>query len=150
MDLIKDTVTLISTGKQIGSLKGIKDATATKGNDILIGDEFPNKLQGKEGDDLFDGRFGEPNDTLIGDIGNDTYQVDSTAEIISENSGEGTDTVEASLNYTLGDNLEKLTLVGTDSLTGIGNTLKNTLLGNDSDNLLNGGDNKDTLIGGNG
>ena len=33
-------------------------------------------------------------DTLIGGAGNDTYVVDSTTDVITENAGEGTDTVQ--------------------------------------------------------
>ncbi|MBJ7900641.1 MAG: hypothetical protein GC158_12145 [Cyanobacteria bacterium RI_101] len=57
------------------------------------------------------------------------------------------DTVKAYFSYGLGENLENLTLMGTDDLDGIGNTLDNKLTGNSGDNLLNGGAGADILTG---
>jgi Ca2+-binding RTX toxin-like protein len=42
---------------------------------------------------------------LIGGKGNDTYIVD-TGDVVIENPAEGTDTVQSSVTYTLGANLE--------------------------------------------
>ena len=46
-------------------------------------------------------------DILIGDVGNDTYIVDNVRDIISESFRSGTDTVRASVSYTLRAHLEK-------------------------------------------
>jgi Ca2+-binding RTX toxin-like protein len=52
------------------------------------------------------------------------------------------------VTYTLGANLENLTLTGAAAINGIGNTSNNVLTGNTADNVLNGGTGNDTLIGG--
>ena len=52
---------------------------------------------------------------------------------------EGTDTIEASVSYTLATNVENLTLKGEAEIDGTGNTLDNILKGNDADNTLSGG-----------
>ncbi|WP_230401119.1 calcium-binding protein [Microcystis aeruginosa] len=87
-------------------------------------------------------------DTLIGGLGNDTYQIDTTTDTITENANQGTDTVQSSVTYTLGNNLENLTLTGTTNINGTGNAANNILTGNSGNNILNGSDGNDTLIGG--
>ena len=86
--------------------------------------------------------------TLAGGAGNDTYVVDSLADIIVENAGQGTDMVRASVGYTLGVNLEALILTGTASINGTGNGQANTLIGNSGDNILDGGTGADAMAGG--
>jgi Ca2+-binding RTX toxin-like protein len=49
-------------------------------------------------------------DTMIGGLGNDTYNVDHAGCVVKENAGEGVDTVYSTVSYTLGDNVENLTL----------------------------------------
>jgi Ca2+-binding RTX toxin-like protein len=54
----------------------------------------------------------------------------------------------ASISYTLGADVERLSLGGTGDLTGTGNALSNQLDGNAGANLLVGGAQNDTLNGG--
>lgn len=128
------------------------------GANSLIGNAHDNNLNGLAGDDRLEGHDGDDhliggtgNDTLIGGKGYDTYYVDSPGDVIVELAGEGVDTVSTAISYTLGDHLENLTLQwGTESLSGTGNALENTLEGNAGDNKLFGRGGDDTLRGGDG
>ncbi len=112
------------------------------------GNTLNNIITGNSGNNILNGATGI--DTLIGGLGNDTYQVDTTTDTITENANQGTDTVQSSVTYTLGNNLENLTLTGTTNINGTGNTLNNIITGNSGNNTLNGSDGNDTLIGGTG
>ena len=116
------------------------------GNNVLNGGTGNDTLNGDLGNDTLIGGLGD--DILIGGLGDDTYNVDNTADIITENLNEGTDIVLTMVNYTLGDNLENLTLQGTDVINGNGNDLNNNITGNSAANTLNGGLGNDTLNGG--
>ncbi|WP_108286731.1 calcium-binding protein [Limnohabitans sp. T6-20] len=133
--------------------------TATSGtgntsNNVLIANSNGNSLSGLSGDDTLTGGAGKDTldggtgtDSMAGGSGNDTYIVDSTTDVITEAFGAGTDTVQSSGNYTLGDNLENLTLTGT-ATSGTGNELANTIVGNGNSDSLTGGAGDDTLTGG--
>lgn len=118
------------------------------GNDVLYGNAGNDSLYGDEGNDILDGGTG--NDSMEGGLGNDTYYVDSTGDVVTENLNEGTDTVFSTISYTLGDNVENLTLTGTSNINGTGNTLNNFITGNSGNNTLYGGYGSDTLSGGDG
>lgn len=60
-------------------------------------------------------------------------------DVITENANEGTDNVNSSVTFNLGNNLENLTLNGTAAINGTGNTLNNTITGNAAANILDGG-----------
>lgn len=110
------------------------------------GNTLNNILTGNSGANILDGATGA--DTMIGGAGNDTYFVDNAGDVVTESASAGTDTVMASVSYSLGANVERLTLTGASSIDGTGNTLANTLTGNAGSNQLNGGAGADTLVGG--
>ncbi|MCS6265936.1 MAG: calcium-binding protein, partial [Vampirovibrio sp.] len=116
------------------------------GNDTMVGGAGADTLIGGAGNDYLFGGAG--NDTMVGGTGDDTYIVDSTSDVVTEALNEGTDTVQSSVSYTLGSNVENLTLTGASAINGTGNTLNNTITGNASNNTLDGGAGVDTLIGG--
>ena len=121
------------------------NATGNELNNTLLGNNGNNNLSGGAGNDVLDGGAG--NDTAQGGLGNDTYTLSSAGDVIIENANEGTDTVKSYLDYTLGNNLENLTLLGNADINGTGNSLNNNLTGNNFNNTLSGGDGNDTLNG---
>jgi trimeric autotransporter adhesin len=133
------------------------DGTGNDLNNTLIGNSGNNRLYGQAGDDQLSGGAGDDTldgglglDALSGGLGNDTFVVDNSAEQISENLNEGTDTVLSSTSFALSSNLENLTLTGSAILDGTGNDLNNTLIGNSADNKLYGLAGEDRLSGGDG
>jgi Ca2+-binding RTX toxin-like protein len=120
---------------------GILLGTAT----TINGNELANVLSGNGAANTIDGGAGA--DVMLGGKGNDLYIVDNQADTIVEIAAEGTDTVQVSVNYSLADNLENLTLTGTAE-AGMGNALANVLTGNAASNKLWGLEGNDTLDGG--
>lgn len=168
MDLTSDSSNLIDaiTGglddiggnkELIGIVEGASDLSLEESYfDFVVnffeGGDGDDSLEGGDGDDTLDG--GEGNDTLDGGEGDDTYILDSLNKIIVENTSSGIDTIETSMDkvnssitWTLGDNLERLTLTGTNAIDGIGNALNNRIEGNDAANKLFGNEGRDTLLG---
>lgn len=125
-------------GSEIGHdlLIEIENIIGGKGNDLLIGDAGANRINGYSG-----------TDSMYGGAGDDVYVADSQADLVFENSGEGTDTVQSSASFYLYAHIENLTLIST-AYFGVGNELANTLTGNSSQNLLIGWDGNDTIFGG--
>lgn len=124
------------------------DLSGEDGNDSLYGLLGDDLLRGGAGNDLLDGGAGA--DTMFGGIGNDSYVVDDAGDVVIEALNEGTDSISASISFTLAQNVENLTLTGAGAINGSGNELSNTVTGNSADNILSGFDGNDTLAGGGG
>jgi serralysin len=127
----------------------------TTGNDSLTGTAVDDLLEGLAGNDTLTGLEGNDTldagtggDRLIGGLGDDTYIVDGPGDTVIENADHGIDTVRSSASRTLDANVENLTLTGTASINGTGNSLNNVITGNSANNVLNGAAGIDWLAGG--
>ncbi|WP_210485256.1 calcium-binding protein [Microvirga antarctica] len=126
--------------------------SAAAGNIDGTGNDTANTLTGNDGANRLDGKGGA--DTLIGGKGNDTYVIDG-ADTITEAAGGGTDTVEitdafVAATYTLGSELENITIKGTRSFDATGSDGANLITGNSGHNVLTGLAGDDTIVGGGG
>ena len=126
----------LAAGSEVENLRANAGATGL----TLTGNEFANNIRryhrrndtlfGGAGNDTLNGGAGA--DTMAGGTGNDTYTVDNAGDVVTEAVGEGTDTVNASVSYTLAGWFR-----GRDAdrrprrpvLTLTGNEFNNTLIG---------------------
>ncbi|MCH2095446.1 MAG: hypothetical protein MK160_10065, partial [Rhodobacteraceae bacterium] len=126
---------------------GDDDIYGGAGNDFVRAQAGNDLIYGEAGNDLLDGGLGI--DTVYGGTGNDIYFIDQLGDIVSEEGGDGIDTVKSNFSYTLGSDLENLwLLLGTEALTATGNGLRNMVVGNENNNLIEGLAGNDNLIGG--
>jgi Ca2+-binding RTX toxin-like protein len=116
------------------------------GDTVGRGNALNNTIQGNDGNNILDGLGGA--DVLVGGLGDDTYGVDNARDVVIEDTSGGNDTVQASITYSLGANLENLQLLGAQNINGFGNELNNTIIGNDGANRLDGFGGNDTFFGG--
>lgn len=117
-------------------------------NNLLEGGRGNDTLIGNGGNDTLDG--GGAGDSMVGGQGNDTYVSNANFDYAVEEPGEGLDTVQSSVAYQLGANVERLFLTGNYSINGNGNGLANLVVGNGMNNVLRGLGGDDTLNGGGG
>ncbi len=143
-----DTGNITLNLNQEDSNTGTPNADTLRGTgqaDTLYGYGGNDRLYGYGGNDVLDGGIGH--DSMYGGWGDDTYYVDSWSDTVVEySSAGGTDQVNSTIGYTLGDHLENLTLQNT-AYRGDGNSLNNTLYGNSSNNRLRGYGGNDDLRG---
>ena len=131
------------------TLVNIENLTGSAFNDTLTGDANTNVLIGLAGNDILNGGAGA--DIMQGGLGNDTYVVDNVGDVVDETGGDGLDTVQSSVSFSLADPvhaigaIENLTLTGSADINGTGNALANTIIGNAGNNVLIGGAGTDTV-----
>ncbi|MDQ4087782.1 MAG: calcium-binding protein, partial [Pseudomonadota bacterium] len=110
------------------------------------GNSLANILTGNAAANILDGAAGA--DLMRGGDGNDTYHVDDLSDVVVEASGAGNDLVISSVSFSLQrQNIERLTLTGTQAIDATGNALANTLIGNGAANVLNGAAGADRMEG---
>jgi Ca2+-binding RTX toxin-like protein len=151
-----DTASYASAAKAVKVSLALTTAQNTLGAGIdtlsnlenLTGSIYSDILTGNTANNVIDGGFGA--DNMAGGLGNDTYIIDSIADIVTELAGGGTDTIESSFTFSLVNaaNFENLVLAGTSVIDGIGNDLNNSITGNIAANVINGGVGADTMNGG--
>jgi trimeric autotransporter adhesin len=113
------------------------------------GNALDNLIAGNAGNNVLDGALGA--DTMIGGEGDDTYILDDLGDVVTEYTGQGTDTVKGGISLDLrliSQKVENIVLTGTGNIDGYGNGLNNVITGNDGNNVLNGAWGNDTLDGG--
>lgn len=134
---------------ETGVIRGTSQSETMSGStksDRLYGAGGNDSLMGRDGNDKLDGGAGA--DNMAGGRGDDTYTVNNVKDKVVEAEAQGTDTVLSSVSYVLPDNVEKLTLTGSADISGMGNSLANTLTGNSGNNTLHGRNGNDTIVGG--
>jgi Ca2+-binding RTX toxin-like protein len=141
-----DTIRTTKTTYSLANLPNIENLTYTGSSTTkLTGNGADNRIEGGSGKDTIDGAAGA--DTMVGGGNSDTYFVDNAGDSVIEAASSGTDLVKASVSFTLGANVEKLTLTGTAAIDGTGNELSNTITGNAGANSLRGLAGGDTIYG---
>ncbi len=106
------------------------------------------QLYGKAGNDSMWGDS-SVDVTMIGGTGDDIYYLYSGINRAVENAGEGIDTIDTWMSYTLPDNFENLRVTG-NGRYAFGNDLDNIITGGSGSQTIDGGAGNDVLIGGGG
>jgi Ca2+-binding RTX toxin-like protein len=140
-------------------LAGNDSISGGGGSDILRGGDADDSVSGGLGADTIRGELGNDwldggsgADSLAGGPGDDTFVVDHVGDRVSD-SGDpvalvgGIDRVRSSVGFTLGTYLEHLTLTGSATIDGAGNSRGNTIVGNNGANRLSGEADNDRLDG---
>ena len=137
--------------------KGDDTLWAGTNNTLLLGGVGDDHLYGNSGNDQLIGGTGNDwlyagagADTMDGGTGNDIYYVDNIGDIVTESSSlvAEIDSAYSTITYELTANVENLTLTGTLSINGSGNSLSNIINGNSAANMLYGYSGVDQLLGG--
>lgn len=148
-----DTITGTGGKNTLAGGAGNDVITGGSKDDIINGDADDDTISGGAGKDTITGGDGADtltggagDDFVSGGAGDDLYIVGDDGDTLTELPGGGLDTVESSVDFTLGANFENLTLVG-GAVIGGGNDLDNTITGSGASNTLSGGLGADTIDG---
>jgi Ca2+-binding RTX toxin-like protein len=148
-DYIADDLGFKGDPSDNNSVQAIFDGAQNEGG-MIFGTDQADTLVGSSGNDTLDGDLGA--DSMSGGDGNDIYIVDNAFDSVTESSDSPSqiDTVQASVSWTLGANLENLVLTGVSAIDGNGNELRNFITGNAAANVIDGAGGADSMSGGNG
>jgi Ca2+-binding RTX toxin-like protein len=148
-DAIADDLGFQGNPSDNNSVQDIFDNAQNQGG-MISGTDQADTLVGSSGNDTLDGDLGA--DTLTGGDGNDIYVVDNAFDSVEESntSASQIDTVQASVSWTLGANLENLVLTGVSDIDGTGNERRNFISGNAANNVIDGAAGADSMSGGDG
>ncbi len=149
--------TLTGNFENLVLVGGALNGTGNNGVNLMTANDLGNSLKGQGGNDTLLGGAGNDTlsggtgaDSMVGGAGNDSYVVDSIGDLVVEQPGGGIDKVSSSVSFSLGAEIENLTLTGAAAANGFGNALANAIRGNTAANLLDGGAGNDTITGGSG
>lgn len=133
---------------QSARVGGVVENLTLTGNGAInaTGNSAVNIMIGNSGNNILNGGAGA--DTLNGGLGNDTYTMSDGSDAVTDTGG--IDTITSTITRTLADfaAIERLQLLGSNNISGTGNSLNNLLIGNNGNNTLNGSTGNDTLLGG--
>ncbi|WP_286209074.1 calcium-binding protein [Azospirillum sp. A1-3] len=135
----------------IWAAAGTNTISGLDGDDILGGNTASDTIFGGAGNDTLYAGDDTAADTLLGGSGDDVYWVNGPEDVITEAAGEGIDQVVAKVSWTLGANLENLTLQEVGAASNgfaTGNDLANIIEGNAGNNEIHGNGGNDQLDGG--
>ncbi len=114
----------------------------------VVGANGDSSIFGGNGNSILTGGTG--NNTFFVQGSDNTIYVTNSSDVINAQPNSVNNTVVAGVNFALQDNVQNLTLTGTDNLTAAGNAQDNAITANGGDDTLSGGGGNDTLIGGTG
>ncbi|AQR61204.1 hypothetical protein BZG35_05710 [Brevundimonas sp. LM2] len=138
LDISASVSTILGDGHLRLTLSGAANVNGT-------GNSLDNTLIGNAGANTLDGGAGA--DTMSGGAGDDRYVVDNVGDVVVERVNEGWDRVTSTVSYTIGANIEGLSLAGAASINATGNSLGNSMAGSTGANVMDGGAGADTING---
>ena len=141
-----ETIDGLSGNDHLYGKGGDDTLSGGSGNDLVDGGVGNDVLSGNDGDDILNGRSGD--DRMAGGAGNDAYYVDTSVDFVTENAGEGTDTIWTTVDLTLPDNVENAVAASSAGRTIYGNLLDNHLFGGAGDDCIYADDGNDIVSGG--
>ena len=152
-DVVKASVSFtLANDDYIETMQTTDAALTTTIN--LTGNALRQVITGNAGANILNGGVDVVSDTLVGGLGNDTYIINTSSDLITEFAAGGTaDVVQASVSFTLAsdDYIETMQTTNAELLTAInltGNSVTQAITGNAGANILNGMFGNDTLTGG--
>jgi Ca2+-binding RTX toxin-like protein len=131
-----------------GPTNGNDSISGSGGNDSIDGLAGNDSILGAAGNDTLAGGTGA--DTLGGGTGNDLFFVTDAGDLVIELAGGGADTIIASVNMTMPDQVEVLQIAsGISGITITGGAGNDMLIGNGLANTFVGGAGDDVILAGN-